>query len=151
MIIQKNTSVPSLNQNSFPFRICDISLPQCKTGFVYFLISVRTRDYTYIGECKCIVSKLYQHNSGYGLISTTPVHHRPFAIMGYICGFNGENENLRIEIKRLWEIERDHMIQEGSNDPRDWVKAGKNVISELTANTYQIGNSELRFVQLFND
>ena len=64
-----------------------MSLPQCKTGFVYFLISARTRDYTYIGECKCLVDRLYQHNSGHGSKSTTPAHRRPFAIMGYICGF----------------------------------------------------------------
>ena len=31
-------SSASLNQFSFPFRICDISLPQYQTGYVYFLM-----------------------------------------------------------------------------------------------------------------
>ena len=44
------TRVPTLNLESFPFRICDISLPKFRTGFVYFLIAIRTMDYTYIGE-----------------------------------------------------------------------------------------------------
>ena len=64
--------VPILNYRSFPFRICDISLPQSKTGFVYFLISVRNLDYTYIGECSFITKKLYHHISGYGSTSTAP-------------------------------------------------------------------------------
>ena len=45
--------------------------------------------------------------------------------MGYICGFNGENKTLKREIEKLWKIERDRLIQEGNEDPRDWVKAGK--------------------------
>ena len=53
-----STILSSLNQNAFPYQIRDISLPQCKTGFVYFLISARTRDYTYIGKCQCIVNRL---------------------------------------------------------------------------------------------
>ena len=55
----KTTILPSLDQNYFPCRICDISLPQCKTEFVYFLISAKTRDFLYIS------------------LSITPVHNRP--------------------------------------------------------------------------
>ena len=32
------TRVPTLTQSSFPFQICDIALPHCKIGFLYFLI-----------------------------------------------------------------------------------------------------------------
>ena len=63
---------PLLTTETFPYRICDIALPQCKSGFVYFLISVRTRNFTYIGECKCIISRLRNHNSGYVSASTAP-------------------------------------------------------------------------------
>ena len=144
-----NASIPTLTQNNFPYRICDVSLPQCKTGFVYFLISVRTRDYTYIGECNCIISRLYQHNSGYGSTSTTPINRRPFAIIGYICGFNGDNRDLRREIERKWKEKRDYLITEGIDDTRTWVRSGKNVISELDSNMYQKEISELRLVELF--
>ena len=99
--------VPILNYRSFPFRICDISLPQSKTGFVYFLISVRNLDYTYIGECSCITKRLYQHNSGHGSTSTAPAHCRPFAVFGYICGFNGENKPLRRQVEKQWKEKRD--------------------------------------------
>ena len=90
---------PSLNYDSFPFCIFDISLPQCKTGFVYFLISLRKKDFSYIGDCKCILQGLRNHNSGYDSTSTTTVHGRPYAVMGYICGFNGGLKALQKEIK----------------------------------------------------
>ena len=144
-----NTTTPSLDQNSFPYRICDISLPQCKTGFVYYLMSVRNKEYTYIGECKCIVSKLYDHNSGYNNINVTPVHYRPYAIMGYICGFNGENKELQQYIRNRWKEKRDILIEEGYNDTKDMIKAGKDVINELDESTYQNVISELRFIELF--
>ena len=88
-------TTPSLTTESYPFRICDIPLPQCRSGFVYFIISVKTRNFTYIGECKCIVNRLRQHNSGYGSSSTTPPHNRPYAILGYIAGFNGTDKSFR--------------------------------------------------------
>ena len=142
-------TVPTLNQDTFPFRICDISLPQCKTGFVYFLISIRTKDFTYIGECKCIVTRLYHHNSGHGSTSTIPANRRPFAIMGYICGFDGQNKPLQRQLERQWKERRDYLISEGINDPRLWFQAGRYIINDLDNDVYQKEKKELRLVELF--
>jgi hypothetical protein len=142
-------TIPTLNQDSFPFRICDISLPQCKTGFVYFLISIRTRNFTYIGECKCIVTRLYHHNSGHGSTSTIPANRRPFAIMGYICGFDGQNKPLQRQLERQWKERRDFLISEGIDDPRLWFRAGRYIIDELDNDVYQKEKTELRLVELF--
>ena len=141
--------VPILTQKSFPFRICDISLPKCKTGFVYFLISVKARDYTYIGECNCIISRLYNHNSGHGSSSTTPSHRRPFAILGYICGFDGGNKSLRRLIEKNWKEKRDSLIRNGNTDPISWVQTGSTVIRELKDAYYKKEKTELRLVELF--
>ena len=46
----------SLNLTNFPFRVCNTSLPQDSSGYVYFLISTQTQDYIYIGECNNIIS-----------------------------------------------------------------------------------------------
>ena len=35
-------------QDKYPIQICDISLPQCYTGFVYFLISIPQKTVVYI-------------------------------------------------------------------------------------------------------
>ena len=35
-----DNGVRTMTQREFPFRILDIPLPQCNTGFVYFVISI---------------------------------------------------------------------------------------------------------------
>ena len=80
----------SLSQQTYPFRICDVPLPQCNTGFVYMLISIKRKTCTYIGETDCIRRRLNQHNSGYGSSFTERSYLRPFGVMAYICGFDGQ-------------------------------------------------------------
>ena len=144
-------NMPTLNHESYPFRICDIPLPRCKTGFVYFLLSVRTQDYTYIGECKCIVTRLYQHNSGHGSKSMTPSNRRPFAVLGYICGFNGTKKALRRQLEKQWKEKRDFLKIQGINDPKEWFHCGKHVIQDLDDDEYKKEKQELRFVELISD
>ena len=62
------------NLDEYPFQICNVSLAIYRSGFVYFLVSARTRNYTYIGECQCIVSRLCSHNCGYESNFTAPRH-----------------------------------------------------------------------------
>ena len=143
------SSIPSLTTQTFPYRICEISLPQCQSGFVYFLISVRTLTFTYIGECKCIVKRLRNHNSGYGSNSTTPANKRPYAIFGYIAGFNDSNKSLRRFIERKWKEKRDYLISQGVEDPRRWFQIGATVIQDLDNTSYHTQKSELRLIELF--
>ena len=39
-----------MSQTTFPYRICDVALPQCNTGYVYMLMSVNDHKFSYIGE-----------------------------------------------------------------------------------------------------
>ena len=77
-----------LTQTSFPYRIADVVLPQCNTGYVYMLISLRHPNFTYIGTTLCLRNRLQAHNCGHGAAETTPMYLRPFALFAYICGFN---------------------------------------------------------------
>ena len=74
--INDNSNAPAnfhtMNQNDYPFCICDISLPNPQSGFIYFLISVRDKSFTYIGSTICLLERLPQHNSGYGAFKTCP-------------------------------------------------------------------------------
>ena len=140
---------PSLTTQTFPYRICDIALPQCQSGFVYFLISVRTLTFTYIGECKCIITRLRNHNSGYGSASKTPANKRPYAVFGYIAGFNDSNKSFRRFIERKWKEKRDYLISQGVEDPRQWFQIGATVIQDLDDTSYQREKSELRLIELF--
>jgi hypothetical protein len=75
---------------------------------------------TYIGECKCIVTRLYHHNIGHGSTLTIPANRHTFAIMGYICGFDGQNKPLQRQLERQWKERWDFLISEGIDDPRLW-------------------------------
>ena len=88
-----------LNQSaSFLFKICNMSLPNCQSDFVYILISCNDPGLNYIGASKCIKNRLNQHNPGFGSTSTSPLHLRMFALLAYICGLNG-NKHLRFCIE----------------------------------------------------
>ena len=77
-----------MNQNTFPFRVCDVVLPDCNTGYVYMLVSVRDGSFAYFGKTNSIRTRIMQHNRGIGSLSTEPFHLHPFALYAYICGFN---------------------------------------------------------------
>ena len=140
-----------MSQNDFPFRICDISLPTSQTGFVYFLISVKDRSFTYIGETICIVQRLQQHNEGYGSSSTSPEHLRPYDVMGYICGAQLESSYLRLYLERRWKVNSDNLISRNNNDPRTWAReAGQTAIEDaISSNNFLISEHDLKLVLLF--
>jgi hypothetical protein len=40
-------------------------------------------------------TRLAQHNSGFGAVQTSPAHLRPWALLGYVAGFNGDRQEMR--------------------------------------------------------
>ncbi|HIB92148.1 TPA: GIY-YIG nuclease family protein, partial [Candidatus Poribacteria bacterium] len=84
-----NSLLSVFNHQDFPFRICDIIVPQCNTGFVYMLVSIKVQTFCYIGETNNIHVHLNQHNSGYGSQTTCLLSLRPYALFAYVCGFEG--------------------------------------------------------------
>ena len=111
-----------MSHNDYPFRICDLSLPSTRTGFVYFFISVQDKTFTYIGQTICIHERFPQHNSGYGSLETCPNNLPPYALMTYICGSRLEDNKFRLRLERKWKIHRDSLIFMNYNDPRAWAK-----------------------------
>ena len=149
---QHENYLPLMSQETYPFRICDISLPQCRTGFVYFLLSVKQRTFTYIGTTDCIRKRIRQHNNGYGAQTTSPVSLRPYSVMAYICGFDGEKKQLRYHIERQWKIKRDYLRLNENNDPRDWARVGQEVIRDVSnCNAFDVEANDLKLVCLFRN
>lgn len=148
--LQTVTSLLNVSQ-SFPFRICDIELPMCKTGFVYMLLSCRRRSYSYIGQTMCLVRKINQHNSGYGASGTTPFHLCPFGVIAYICGFD-RNWSLMLYVERKWKIQRDELIGEGSVCPKQWALSGSAVVADINPDNFNAGTvTRLRLVVCLSD
>ena len=80
-------SLASLNQSRFPFRVCDLSLPQDHTGF-FFIMSQNDTSYLHIGSTLCLRTTLRKYNvGGYASGTDIAIHLRLFVLICYICGF----------------------------------------------------------------
>jgi hypothetical protein len=90
-----------------PFRPVDVELPQDDSGFVYILVSLRDRQSTYIGQTKNLVSRFKKHNAGLGAASTSDPLLRPWALLGYITGFEADNKINRLSVESTWQLTRD--------------------------------------------
>ena len=137
-----------MTQSSFPYRICDVSLPQCNTGYVYMLISVRDQNFSYIGKTFSIRQRIQQHNSGNGSVSTEPFHLRPYALFAYICGFKRNNE-LLFFFEREWKRKRDRLIINGVNDLKSWAYSAHEIISGVDVENFGVQPSDLSLICLF--
>ena len=80
--------IPIFDYSSIPFEFNQLPLPQCNTGYVYFIVSVRNKRAYYIGETMCLKTRLRQHNSGSGTFFTNEIGRRPWALFAYITGFD---------------------------------------------------------------
>ena len=143
-----------MTQTAFPFRNCDVSLPQCQTGFVYMLLSIRHRNFAYIGTTNCIRTRIQRHNRGTGAMETAPSYLRPFALYAYICGFGGCRRDLRYYIEAKWKEKRDELIGQGINNPREWALSGNDVIQNIViqnerSGQYNVTQNDLTLVCLF--
>lgn len=139
-----------IHTRTYPYRICDIPLPDCNTGYVYMLVSCKEQNFSYIGETISICRRLQQHNSGYGSSSTSPPYLRPFAVFALICGFDG-NKSLRRYVESAWKRERDKLIREGVLCLKRWALCGNDVISSINRDTWNFDPSQLRLLFFFND
>ena len=121
-----------------------------KDRIVYFLMSVREKTFTYIGQTICIHERFPQHNSGHGSLDTCPNNLPPYTLMAYICGSRLEDKEFRLRLERKWKIHRDSLIFMNNNDPRAWAKeAGQRTINEAIQ-THQASKHELKLVLLYN-
>ena len=126
-----------MTQRTYPFRVSDVALPQCNTGYVYMLISIKDMNFTYIGATLSIRKRIQQHNSGVGSVSTEPLHLRPYALLAYICGFNS-NRELLYYIERRWKEERDKAIRNHVNNPKEWALCGNDALMGINEESYGV-------------
>ena len=122
-----NSHMSVFNHQECPFRLCDMSLPTCNTGFVYMLVSTRSSSFSYIGETQNIGVHLNQHNSGYGSQTTCDPSLRPYALFAYVCGFEG-NKMLRRQFEYTWKYRRDQERMMGMNSLKQIARLASGII-----------------------
>ena len=136
-------------ESIFPYQICDIQLPVCRTGFVYYLISCRDTSFMYIGTTKCICQRLNQNHCGHGSESTSPLELGLYAVFAYICGFDG-NQQLQYHVEREWKMKRDRLVMQGIRCQQRFALSGQDVVEEVNNDARVFGNNhDLHLVLLF--
>ena len=100
--------VPTLNQNLHPFCPLNVVQPNDNSGCCYILVSIKDRNTTYIGQTKRLVQRLNEHNSGYGSEGTSDYRLRPWALLAYVTGFDG-NKDAMLAFERQWKSRRDSL------------------------------------------
>jgi predicted GIY-YIG superfamily endonuclease len=97
-----------------PFRPIDIQLPQEGSGYCYIIVSLQDMGTTYIGQALSLVNRLNQHNRGIGSLQTLDQRLRPWSLISFVCGFDGNHDMMcRFEID--WQRRQEHMLQAGTS------------------------------------
>ena len=104
----------SLNQSRFPFRICDISLPQDETGS-------EDTAYVHIGSTMCLRTTLSKYNAGeYASGDDIAMHLRSFELIAYICGFKKDRQMIEYT-KNQWIYQNHHNVLQCSRDAQNII------------------------------
>ncbi len=140
---------PHLNYNDFPYRLKDIAIPQDCSGFVYCLLSTKDMMTTYIGETYNLTARLRLHNTGYGAEQTRHENLRPWALVGFVCGFNGNKDDMRL-FESHWRFrQRQWATQPGLNrDVKDLLLSAQDIIKAHFQDRFEVNAEILRLVLL---
>ena len=60
--LEEARSMSVLNYDAYPYDFIQVELPNCNTGYVYFLVSLKDVRKIYIGQTYNIKKRLHDHN-----------------------------------------------------------------------------------------
>ena len=107
-----NNPVSIINHTTFPFRVCDVRLPEDNSGYCYILLSLQQQGTIYIGQTLHLGTRLAQHNSGFGGKQTSPAHLRPWALLAYVAGFQQNRQNM-LSFESDWKTRAQAIVAQG--------------------------------------
>ncbi len=90
----------------------DVPMPYDNTAYAYILVSRRDPNVVYIGSSKNLIKRFEQHNQGTGALQTQEVSLRPWALLAYIAGFDGDVDDARL-FENEWIFSKNNYV----NDP----------------------------------
>ena len=118
-------------EHHFPYRMKDWQLPKKGNLCCYFLLSLGNRKTTYIGQTGNLVRRLNSHNSRMGgSKSTNRLHLKPWAIIGYVEGFDSNNEMKQFEKQWQLKVEVEQTRARGNLGPRERFNLCRNMCKE---------------------
>jgi hypothetical protein len=106
-------SAPVIQNELIPFRPIDIQLPQEGSGYYINIVLLQDMGTTYIGQVLSLVNWLNQHNWDIGSLQTSDPRLRPWSLILFVCGFDG-NCDMMHSFEIDWQRRREHMLQAGT-------------------------------------
>jgi predicted GIY-YIG superfamily endonuclease len=126
-----SSEFPRIEYGKHPYRPIDVEKPQDSTGFCYLLVSMKNFGTTYIGQTLRLVKRLKEHNTGHGSQQTASPMLRPWALLAFVCGFDGDR-HLMLSFERQWKEMRDFAIQrDGQQSPSQIADVAKEIIAAV--------------------
>ena len=119
--LEEVESMNVFNYEAHPYDFIHIELPDCNTGFVYFLVSLKDVRKTYIGQTYNIKKRIHDHNAGFGTSFTDEF--RPWALYALIIGFDGVRTYM-MSIENSWQYMCNIASRQGMTNPKDLVRSG---------------------------
>ncbi len=114
----------------FPYRLCNVTLPNDDSGFVYMIMSTVHQDRTYIGQTGNLSIRLVQHNSGHGAEGTAPIEYLPYAPACYIMNMRHLTKQHRERLENAWKRKNRFSIENGRSRIEDRIDNAKALIDE---------------------
>jgi predicted GIY-YIG superfamily endonuclease len=136
-------AAPVIRNHLMPFRPIDVMLPQDGTGFCYIIVSLQDRSTTYIGQTLSLVRRLNEHNRGTGSNQTASPLKRPWSLVAFVCGFDGDKSRMR-RFEMHWERRCQELMRTGQiSSAAENADVARNVIIQWQQNG---DGAELRYV-----
>ena len=114
----------------FPYKLCNVTVPNDDFGFVYMLMSTVHHDRTYVGQTQNLSIRLVQHNSGHGAEGTAPVEYLPYAPVCYIMNMRHLNKQDRERLENAWKRKNRISMENGRSRVEDRIDNGKALVDE---------------------
>jgi hypothetical protein len=128
----------------FPYKLCNVTIPDSNSGFVYMLISVISSERIYVGQTENLGIRLVQHNSGYGSSGTAPPAYLPYAPAAYLTNMSHLNQSGRMMLEAKWQKLNERSLEKGEANVHNLIQNGRRVMDEYNIDASP--ENHLRFV-----
>ena len=137
----------AIDQSKGVFRPCDAPFPKDDLGYVYMLVSTKDLNHLYIGSSENAAKRLTQHNAGHGSRQTQSINLRPWALLAYIVGFNGDRATY-LAIENRWIAQKEDLIANAQvqTSVQAIQNLGKDIVATYNRENAATPNMLLRFV-----
>ena len=117
----------------FPYRTCDLDVPDARSGYVYMLVSVRDFDRDYIGQSDTLSRRINEHQAGRGSLGTCDPYYMPYTLAAYMCLLNGIDQKGREDLEKRWKEANHIEMERGNTDLLHRIEQGNRIVKEYNS------------------